>query len=68
MTKETKINLRGMKQDELKSSLVSLEENIRVLRFKAEGSKSKNVKEGAHLKKQIAQILTKLNQIKASAK
>jgi len=31
------------------------------LRFKAQGSKSKNVKEFATLRKQIARILTEIN-------
>jgi ribosomal protein L29 len=34
---------------------------MRVIRFKAEGSKSKNVKELANLKKQIAKVLTEIN-------
>ncbi|MEK7104839.1 MAG: 50S ribosomal protein L29 [Patescibacteria group bacterium] len=54
-------NLKGMKMDELKKKLVDLEESMRVLRFKAQGSKSKNVKESATLRKQIARVLTELN-------
>lgn len=56
-----KENLKGMNKGELKKSLSLLEENLRVIRFKTEGSKSKNVKEYAALKKQIARILTELN-------
>ena len=59
--KETKENLKNMKEDELKKELVSLEEQLRVLRFKVQGSKSKNVKESATLRKQIARVLTELN-------
>ena len=54
--KTKKDNLKGMKKDELKKKLVVLEENVRVIRFKAEGSKSKNVKESATLRKEIARI------------
>ncbi|HAS80725.1 MAG: hypothetical protein UR25_C0003G0073 [Candidatus Nomurabacteria bacterium GW2011_GWE1_32_28] len=61
MTKKMKENLKGMKTDELKKELIEIEEKIRVLRFKAEGSKSKNVKESVTLKKQVARILTKIN-------
>jgi len=54
-------NLKGMKRDELKAELLSLQERIRIIRFKAGGSKSKNVKEVGTLKKQIARILTEIN-------
>ena len=62
MAKINKENLKGMKEEELKKELVILKEKIRVIRFKAEGSKSKNTKEKATLRKQIARILTILNQ------
>ncbi len=63
MAKKTE-NLKGMKIDELKKRLVDLKENIRILQFKAQGSKSKNVKESATLRKQIARILTEINRKK----
>lgn len=56
-----KENLKSITKDELKKRLTALEENLRVIRFKAEGSKSKNVKEAKSLRKQIAQINTELN-------
>ena len=59
-----KENLKGIKIDELKKKLVDLKENIRVLQFKAQGSKSKNVKESATLRKQVARILTEINRKK----
>jgi len=59
--KTKKDNLKGMKKEELLKQLAILRENARVIRFKAEGSKSKNVKELATLKKSIARILTELN-------
>ena len=61
---KTKENLKEMKEDELKKKLAMLQEKTRVIRFKAEGSKSKNVKEFANLKKQIAQVLTEMNKKK----
>ena len=54
-------NLKGMKKDELQKKLIDLEENIRVLRFNAQGSKSKNVKESVNLRKQVARVLTEIN-------
>lgn len=60
-TTNKKDNLKGMDAVELKKKLLALRENLRVLRFKAEGAKSKNVKEASALKKQIAQIMTILN-------
>ena len=59
--KDSKENLKGMKKDELKKKLADLQESIRVLKFKAEGSKSKNVKELAAIKKQVARVLTEIN-------
>jgi len=59
--KNTKINISEMNETDLKKELVSLRETLRVLHFKAEGSRSKNVKEATTFKKQIARILTELN-------
>jgi ribosomal protein L29 len=60
-SKNLRENLKGLKMDELVKKLALLKEEVRVIRFKAEGSKSKNVKEQATLKRQIAQILTEIN-------
>ncbi len=68
MSKNTKENLKNMKSDELKKKLAELREKIGVIRFKAEGSKSKNVKESASLRKQVAKILTFMNERKQNAK
>jgi ribosomal protein L29 len=54
-------NIKGMKQDELKTKLAFLQEEIRTIRFKAEGAKAKNVKEQASLRKQVARVLTEMN-------
>jgi len=64
MAKKEKENFKIMKMDELKKKLADLQESIRVLRFKTEGSKSKNVKEPAKIRKQIARILTEINKKK----
>ena len=59
--KNTKRSFKEMNETDLKKELVSLRETLRVLHFKAEGSRSKNVKEATTFKKQIARILTELN-------
>jgi len=59
--KKNKENLKGMKKDELEKKLAILQESARVIRFKAEGSKSKNVKELGSLRKDIARVLTEIN-------
>ena len=59
--KNKKENFKGMKKDELAKKLALLRENARAIRFKAEGSKSKNVKELSTFKKDIARILTEIN-------
>jgi len=56
-----KQNFKEMRDGELKKELATLRESLRVIHFKSEGSRSKNVKESATMKKQIARILTELN-------
>ncbi len=56
--KKIKDDLKNMKVEEMKRNLTTLREELRTLRFKAEGSKSKNVKEEAGIKKNIARIMT----------
>jgi len=58
--KNKKDNFKGMQEDELKKRLATLREKARVIRFKIEGSKSKNVKELATLKKEIARVFTEI--------
>ena len=59
--KNKKDNLKDTKESELSKKLAILQEYARVIRFKAEGSKSKNVKEEASLRKEIARVLTEIN-------
>ncbi len=56
-----KENFKDMAEGELTKELASLQEKLRVSRFKREGSKSKNVKEEASLRKDIARVLTIIN-------
>lgn len=59
----TKKEVKNKKEKDLtEKSLVSLREKLRNLKFKVEGAKSKNVKEVREIKKDIARILTGLNQ------
>lgn len=58
---QQKQNFKNLKIEELKTQLINLRENLRVLRFKTEGAKTKNVKESSKIKKQIARILTEIN-------
>jgi len=59
-TKKTE-NFKEMSKGDLAKKLVALREEQRVVRFKAEGSKAKDVKILANLKKQIAKVLTEIN-------
>lgn len=59
--KESNENLKEMDKDELKAKRLELQEKLRALKFTTEGSKSKNVKESANLRRQIARVLTEEN-------
>ncbi|MEI6528315.1 MAG: 50S ribosomal protein L29 [bacterium] len=52
-------------EKELKALLAEKKEAVRVFRFGLAGSKTRNLKEGKNLKKEIAQIMTILNTKKA---
>lgn len=54
-------DLINKKEGELKQMLTEKREALRTFRFAMSGSKTKNLKEGANLKKEIAQIMTLLN-------
>ena len=51
-----------MGKSELEKKLADAREEIRVLRFKSEGAKSKNVKLEQTLRRSIARILTTLQE------
>jgi len=61
MANKNKDKLKDLKGGELVKKLAGLREEVRAIHFKAEGSRSKNVKEMSILKKQIARILTAMN-------
>jgi ribosomal protein L29 len=48
--------------NELKKTLTDKREALRSFRFGAAGSRSRNVREGRELRKEIAQILTELRE------
>lgn len=48
-------------EKELKALLSEKKEAVRVFKFGLAGSKTRNLKEGKNLKKEIAQIMTILN-------
>jgi ribosomal protein L29 len=56
-----KDNLKGMNAGELTKKLAEVREELRKVHFMAVGAKTKNVKEGAALKKQIARVLTEMS-------
>ena len=60
-SKNTKKSFKEMDTAELKKELAVLKETLRVINFMSSGSRSKNVKEAGVLKKQIARIMTELN-------
>jgi ribosomal protein L29 len=68
MKKKEKENLKEMKGVELEKKLIDLRGSVREIRFKTEGAKSKNVKELAKFKKDIARVLTLINAQKQHAK
>ncbi len=52
---------KGQSEKDLAKALYEQREIVRNFRFGAAGSKTRNVKEGAHAKKEIARIMTELN-------
>ncbi len=51
----------GKAKDELVKALYEKREALRAFRFGEAGSKTRNVKEGSALRKEIARIMTELN-------
>ena len=56
-----KENLKGMNKSELAKKLKDFNDSLRSLRFKGEGARSKNVREGRNLKKDIARVMTEIS-------
>lgn len=62
------INAKEMKDGELAKLLEEKREGFRLFRFGLAGSKSKNVKEGKFLKRDIAKVLTEMSSRKKTGK
>jgi ribosomal protein L29 len=56
-----KTTYTGKSKEDLVKALYEKREALRAFRFGTAGSKTRNVKEGASVKKDIARILTELN-------
>jgi len=56
-----KTSYTGKKKEELVKSLYEKREVLRAFRFGEAGARTRNVKEGAALRKDIARIMTELN-------
>ena len=54
-------NYKDMAKGELDKKLKALREDLRAYEFKAEGAKSRNVREPRGLRKEVARILTQIN-------
>jgi len=63
MTKKSK-NLDNMTEQDLQKTVIDLQDEIRGMKFKIEGAKSKDVKKIRETKREIARALTKLNGLK----
>ena len=55
-----KDNLKEMSVADLNKNVSALREELRTIRFKAQGTKVKNVKHEATTKKQIARLMTEI--------
>ena len=56
-----KATYTGQSREELVKALSAKKEAIRLFRFGEAGSKTRNVKEGLKLRREVARILTELN-------
>lgn len=56
------MDYKGKTKAELERLVADNREKLRAFRFAMTGSKAKNVKEGKTLRKEIARMLTELNQ------
>lgn len=56
-----KISYKGKDGKDLLKTLFEKREDLRKLNFGTTGSKTRNVKKGSSLKKEIARIMTELN-------
>ena len=59
-------SFKAQDSNELKKTLADKREALRAFRFGGAGSRSRNVREGRNLRKEIAQILTVLRESEIS--
>jgi ribosomal protein L29 len=57
---------KDMSIEQIQKEVAAKREALRAFRFGAAGSRSKNVKEGKNLRKEIARLLTELNSRKVA--
>lgn len=57
---------KDMSIEQIQKEVAAKREALRTFRFGAAGSRSKNVKEGRNLRKEIARLLTELNSRKVA--
>jgi ribosomal protein L29 len=60
-------DLKNRSVEDLQKELADKREGLRAFRFGGAGSRSRNVKEGRTIKKEIARLLTELNARKLAA-
>lgn len=58
--------IKDMSIEQIQKEVATKREALRSFRFGAAGSRSKNVKEGRNLRKEIARLLTELNSRKVA--
>ncbi len=56
-----KIDYKTKDKTEISKEIASAQEKLRLFRFGASGAKSKNVKEGMIIRRNIARMMTELN-------
>jgi ribosomal protein L29 len=54
---------KGKTEKDLKKALAEKRKALQSFRFNISGSKTRNVKEGRGIRKEIAQIMTELNRV-----
>ena len=59
-------NLKKKSVEDLQAEIVDKREALRVFRFGGAGSRTRNVREGRNLRKDIARLLTELNSRKVA--
>ena len=63
-----KTNYTNKSKEDLVKALYEKREALRQFRFGLAGSKTRNVKEGANLRKEISRIMTELNRTEVRSK